>query len=296
MGFDASCYCGPLRHVSVHGDLWSSRFAGKEEEAMFKHPIAATFAAVASVAFFSLLLVAASSPSAHGAEIKLLGPVSLRVVLPSVLPQFEKSSGRKVTVGYATLGAITKRLVEGDVIDVAIVSPAQNEELQKQGKLLGGSRVEIARVGFTVFVKKGASKPDVGSVDALKRTLLAAKSIVLGDPAAGGGAGVFTAGLMERLGLAADLKARTRLVKSGTEVAEAVAKGEAEIGIGVASDAAIIPGLDAFPLPTEAQSYSVYVAGISSGSKQVDAAKVLIAFLTSPAVKQALTANGFETP
>jgi molybdate transport system substrate-binding protein len=261
---------------------------------MFKHSVAATFAAVASVAFSSLLLVAATPSPAHAAEIKLLGPVSFRALLPDLLQQFEKSSGHKVTVGYATLGAITERLVKGEAADVAIVSPAQNDELQKQGKLLAGSRVEIARVGYTAFVKKGAPKPDLGSVDALKRTLLAAKSIALGDPAGGGGSGVYLAGLMQRLGLAADIKAKTRLFPSGTEVAEAVAKGETEIGIGVASDAKIVPGLDSFPLPTEAQSYSSYVAGISSGSKQADAGKALIAFLTSPAVKQALTANGFE--
>jgi molybdate transport system substrate-binding protein len=263
---------------------------------MFNPFVAAKFAAVASVALSCLLVVAAAPSLAHAAEIKLLGPVSLRVVLPGLLSQFEKSSGHKVTVGYDTLGAITKRVVEGEAVDVPMVSPQQNEDLQKQGKLLAGSRAEIAKVGFTVFVKKGAPKPDVGSVDALKRTLLAAKSIVLGDPAAGGGAGVFTAGLMERLGLTADTKATTRLVKSGTEVAETVAKGDAEIGIGVASDAAIIPGLDATPLPAGAQSYSVYVAGVSAGSKQVDAAKALIAFLTSSAARQALKANGFETP
>ena len=260
---------------------------------MFKRSAAATFA----VAGFSSLLLVATMPSpARAAEIELLGRVSLRVVLPGLLQQFEKSSGHKVTVGYATLGAITKRFIEGQSVDVAMVSPEQNEDLQKRGKLLAGSRAEIARVGFAVFVKKGASNPDLSSVDALKRTLLAAKSIVLGDPAAGGGAGVYTASLMERLGLAADIKARTRLVKSGTEVAEAVAKGEAEIGIGIASDAAIVPGLDAFPLPTGAQSYSVYVAGISSGSKEVEAAEVLIVFLTSPASRQALKASGFETP
>jgi ABC-type molybdate transport system substrate-binding protein len=154
--------------------------------------------------------VAAMPPTAHAAEIKLLGLVSLRIVLPSLLPQFERSSDHKVAVGYDTLGAITKRLVEGEAFDVAMVSPAQNEELQKQGKLPFGSRVEVAKVGFTVFVKKGTPRPDVGSVDVLKRTLLAAKSVVLGDPAAGGGAGVYTAGLMQRLGLAAEIKEWTR--------------------------------------------------------------------------------------
>ena len=263
---------------------------------MFKSSMATTFAAAAGAAFVGLLLAAAILSPAQAAELKLLAPVSLRILLPTLLPEFEKSSGHKVTLGYDTLGAITKRLVEGEAVDVAMVSPAQNEELQKQGKLLGDTRVEIARVGFAVFVKKGTPRPDVGSIDALKQTLLVAKSIVLGDPAAGGGAGVYTAGLMQRLGLGDEIKARTRLVRSGTEVAETVAKGEAEIGIGVASDAAIIPGLEAIPLPSGAQSYSVYVAGVGSGSKQVDAAKALIAFLTSPAAKQELTASGFETP
>jgi molybdate transport system substrate-binding protein len=242
-------------------------------------------------AFLALLLVA--SP-AGAAEVKLLGPVSLRALLPELLPQFEKSSGHKVTVGYATLGAITERLVKSEPVDVAIVSPAQNEDLQKQGKLLAASRVDIAKVGFTAFVKKGAPKPDMGSVDAMKRTLLAAKSIALGDPAGGGASGVYLAGLMQRLELSADIKAKTRLFPSGTEVAEAVAKGDTEIGIGVGSDAKIVPGLDAIPLPTGAQSYSLYVAGIGSDSKEVDAAKALIAFLVSSAVKQALIANGFE--
>jgi molybdate transport system substrate-binding protein len=261
---------------------------------MSKHSVAANFAAVASVAFSSLLLVGATPSPAHAAEIKLLAPVSFRALLPDLLPQFEKLLGHKVTVGYATIGVITERLIKGEATDVAIVSSAQNEELQKQGKLLTGSRVEIARVGYTVFVKKGAPKPDLGSVDALKRTLLAAKSIALGDPASGGGSGVYMAGLIQRLGLSAEIKAKTKLLPSGTEVAEAVAKGETEIGIGVASDAAIIPGLDSIPLPTEVQSYSLYVAGISSGSKQADAAKSLMAFLTSSAAKQAMTTKGLE--
>jgi len=259
------------------------------------HSVAAMFAAVATAALAGLLLAATPS-AAQAAEIKLLGPVSLRAVLPGLLPEFEKSSGHKVTIGYATLGAITKRIAEDEAVDVAMVSPAQNEDLQKQGKLLAGSRVDIAKVGYTVFVKKGAPKPDVASLDTFKRTMREAKSIVLGDPAAGGGSGVYLDGLMQRLELSADIKPKTRLVKSGTEVAEAVAKGETEIGIGVASDAAIVPGLEAIPLPAGAQSYSVYVSGISSNSKQVDAAKALIAFLTSPPVKQALTANGFELP
>ena len=243
--------------------------------------------------FAACVFLLVGSP-ATAAEIKLLGPVSFRDVLPSLLPQFEKSSGHQVTAGYATLGAITERLLKGESADVALVSPAQNEDLQKQGKLLAGSQTQIARVGYTAFVKTGSPKPHLGSLDTLKNTLLAAKSIALGDPAAGGASGVYLAGIMQKLGLAEQIKAKTKLYRSGTDVAEAVAKGEAEIGMGIASDAKTIPGLDPVALPSEVQSYSVYVAGVGSDSKEADAAKALIAFLTSPAVKQALSEKGFE--
>lgn len=96
------------------------------------------------------------------------------------------------------------------------------------------------------------------------------------------------------MGISKEVKAKSRLEASGTEIAEAVAKGESEIGIGVASDLSLVPGIEAVALPAEVQSYSLYVAGINADSKQPDAAKALIAYLTSPAVKQALTANGFE--
>ena len=257
---------------------------------MFRHSVVLTFAIVA----FSILPLMAAAASARAAEIALLGPASFRVLFPELLSQFEKSSGHKVTAGYAPLGVITERVTKGEAVDVAIVSGKQNEELQKQGKLLAGSRVEIAQVGFTIFVKKGAAKPDLSSADALKRALLAAKSIAVGDPARGGGASLYTIGLLKRLGISEEVKAKSRLEASGTEIAEAVAKGESEIGIGVASDLSLVAGIEAVALPAEVQSYSLYVAGINAGSKQVEAAKALIGYLTSPVVKQALTANGFE--
>jgi molybdate transport system substrate-binding protein len=149
---------------------------------MFKHSAAATCAAIGSLAF----LVAAMPFPARAAEVSLEGPASFRVLFPKLLSQFEKSSGHTVRAAYAPLGVITEHVIKGEVVDVAIVSGKQNEELQKQGKLIEGSRVEIAQVGFTVFVKKGVTKPDLGSADSLKRVLLAAKSVAVGDPARGG--------------------------------------------------------------------------------------------------------------
>jgi molybdate transport system substrate-binding protein len=261
---------------------------------MLRHPVVSVFAAVLSAAFCSLLLLAATPSPARATEIILLAPASFRVLFPKLLPQFEKSSGNSVTAGYAPLGVITERVIKGEAVDVAIVSGEQNEELRKQGKLLAGSRVEIAQVGFTVFIKKGAPKPDLGSADALRRSLLAAKSIAIGDPARGGGASLYTIGMLKRLGVSDEVKAKSRLEPSGTEIAEAVAKGETELGIGVASDLSLVAGIESVALPTEVQNYSLYVAGINASSQHVDAAKALIAYLRSPAVKQALTDSGFE--
>jgi molybdate transport system substrate-binding protein len=241
-----------------------------------------------------LLLLAGAPSPAPAAEITLLGPASFRVLFPKLLPQFEKSSGHTVTAGYAPLGVITDRLLKGEAVDVAIVSAKQNEELQKQHKLLAGSRVEIAQVGFTVFVKKGAAKPDLSSPDGLKHALLAAKSIAVGDPARGGGASLYTVGLLKRLEISEQVQAKSKLEPSGTEIAQAVAKGDTELGIGVASDLALIAGIESVALPAEVQNYSLYVAGVNADSQHVDAAQALIAYLKSPAVQQALAANGFE--
>ena len=187
---------------------------------MFRHSVASTFALFTSVVLSGLLLIAATPSPVHAAEIKLLGPASFRVLFPKLLPQFEESSGDTVTAGYAPLGVITERVIKGEAVDVAIVSGKQNEELQKQGKLLAGSRVEIAQVGFTVFVKKGAAKPDLSSADALKRALLAAKSIAVGDSARGGGASLYTISLLKRLGISEEVKVKSRLEPSGTEIAD----------------------------------------------------------------------------
>jgi molybdate transport system substrate-binding protein len=240
--------------------------------------------------------VAMTPVQAAAADIKLLGGASMRVLLPELISQFEKSSGHKVAVEYGTLGAITDRIVKGEAADVVIVTGAQNEKLQQEGKLLPGSRAELAKAGYSVFVKTGAVRPDLGTVDAFKRTMVAAKSIALGDPAGGGPLGIYSAGLMQHLGLAEDLKIKTKLVPSGTQVAEAVAKGDTEVGIGLASDAVVVPGLVAIPLPADIQTYTMYTLGIVASSEQADAAKALVAFLTSPAAKQALATKGFEAP
>jgi molybdate transport system substrate-binding protein len=248
-----------------------------------------------SVAICCALFAMIGASVAGAADIKFLSPVAMRGVMPDVVTQFERASGHKVTVEYATVGVITDRLLKGEAADVTIVSVPQMEELQKQGKIVTGSRADVARVGVGAFVRAGAAKSDISSVDAFKRTLLAAKSIGYGDPAAGGVSGVHMAALVERLGIAAEMKPKTQLFPNSQAVLDAVAKGNVEIGIGLTSDTTLVSGIDlAGALPAEIQNFTLYVAGIPAVSKQADAAKALINFLSSPTALMGLKAKGFE--
>jgi molybdate transport system substrate-binding protein len=248
-----------------------------------------------AVAICIALSVAYSISVTSAAEIKLLSPLAMRGVMPDVALQFGQSSAHKVAVDYATVGAITDRLVKGEAADVAIVSAPQMEELQKQGKVVAESRSDIARVGVGVFVRSGAPKPDIGAVDSLKRTLLAAKSISYGDPASGGVSGTHMAALVERLGIAAGIKPKTQLLPNSQAVLESVARGDVEIGIGLTSDTALLSGVELVgALPAEVQNFTIYAAGIVATSKQADAARALINFFSSPPIVAALKAKGFE--
>ena len=249
-----------------------------------------------AIAICGALLAANGASVASAAEVKLLSPVAMRGVMPDVVSQFERSSSHKVTIEFATVGVITDRLLKGEAADVTIVSAPQMEELQKQGKIVAESRADIARVGVGVFVRTGAAKLDIGSVDAFKRTLLDAKSISYGDPASGGVSGTHMAGLVERLGIAAEIKPKTQLFPNSQTVLEAVAKGNVEIGIGLTSDTTLVSGVDlAGALPAEIQNFTLYAAGIVATSKQVDAGKALINFFSSPATQAILKAKGFKS-
>jgi molybdate transport system substrate-binding protein len=168
------------------------------------------------------------------------------------------------------------------------------DRLQSQGKVVAGDRVIIAKVGVGAFGRKGAAKPDISSVDGFKRSMLAAKSIAYPDPAGGGASGIYVASLLERLGIAAEMKPKTKLSTLAT-LYESVASGEVEIGFNQISEILAQPTVElAGPLPPAIQNYTQFAAGIVTGSTQSDAARALISFLESPAAKTVLKAKGFE--
>jgi molybdate transport system substrate-binding protein len=240
-------------------------------------------------------LVLATGSAVRAEEIRVLSPVAMRAAMPEIVAQFEASAGVKVKIEYATAGAIVDRLQKEVAGDVAIASTAQIDSLLGKGKIAAGTRTQFARVGIGVFVRINAARPELTSVDGFKRALLAAQAVGYGDPAKGGVSGTAMAALVEKLGMATELKAKTRLFADSQAVLTAVAAGDVSIGIGLTSDKVLAAGVDlAGGLPQQIQSFTYYAAGAVSGTKQEGPASKFVAYLASPSVKTILAAKGFE--
>lgn len=243
----------------------------------------------------AILLMAAGAPrGAAAAEIKVLTAGAFKQVLLMLVPDFEKQTGHKVIVQNDTVGALAKRIEGGEVFDLAVLTPAAVNDLSSKGKFVAGSRTNLGRVGVGVVVKEGAPKPDISSVDAFKKALLAAKSVAYIDPAAGGSSGIYVAGLLDRLGVAAEVKPKAKLIPGGA-VAEHIARGEAELGIHQISEILPVKGVTLVgPLPADIQNYTVYAAGLGAHGKESEGAKALLKTLSGPAAADVLKAKGME--
>jgi molybdate transport system substrate-binding protein len=199
-----------------------------------------------------------------------------------------------VTVSYGTAGAVADRVQKGEAADIVINAVPTIDRLQAQGKVAAGSRTVIAKVGVGVFVPKGAVKPDISSPDAFRRSMLTAKSIAYPDPAGGGASGIYVARLLEQLGIAEDMKSKTKLSTLGALYAS-VASGDVEIGFNQISEILAKPAIELVgPLPAAIQNYTQFAPGIVTGSSQTEAGNALVKFLSSPAAQIVFKAKGFE--
>ena len=242
-----------------------------------------------------LLALAITLPlHARAADIVVLTPPNMKAILAALAPEFERTSGHKLVIAYAPAPVVKDKVAAGDTVDVAITLRPLMDELRTQGKLT--SVDNVGRSFIAVAVRAGAPKPDISSLDAFKRALIAAQSIAYSDPPKGGISGVYTAKLIERLGLTDQLKGKTRLVPpGGGPLVELVASGGAEIGIDQLSSLVNKPGIDVVgTLPREADVDIVMAAGVTSNSAQPDAAAALVKFLSSPAAASVIKARGME--
>jgi len=239
---------------------------------------------------FALLLALAPSTAVQAADITVLASNGVKTVLQELAPKFETSTGHTLVFRFATAAELKAQIEKGDAFDVAILTAAIIDDLVKQGRLAAATRADIARSGAGIAIRKGAAKPDIATADALKRTLLSAKSIAYVGQ--GATAGIMT-GIFERLGIAEEMQKKTKRLSGSA--AEAVASGDAELGFTQISEILPVAGAElAGPLPPELQIYTVFPAAVSASAKQPAAARSLITFLTAPAAVPVIKAKGME--
>ena len=221
--------------------------------------------------------------------IKILSGGAMKSLMVEVVPLFERANGARVEIRFALTSVLKKEIEDGAAFDIALLPRPELDALVEAGKIAAGTPTDITRSAVGLAVRAGAPKPDIGTVAALRQTLQRARTIGYSD----GPSGAYIADLLVRLGIADEMKPKTRL--TSRPVAEIVAEGEAEIGM--QQIVAILPvkGADLVgPLPGELQNIIVYAAGISSSSGQSGAARALIAFMATPEVMQMIRAKGME--
>jgi molybdate transport system substrate-binding protein len=251
---------------------------------------------VSRVGAAKLVLAAALlfGPSAAVAadDIKVLSVPALKTSVDVLGPQFERETGHRLLMNYAGSSDLIRRFDAGEVFDAALVWPAMIERLLKEGKIAVGTPTKIARVAIAVAVMKGAPKPDISTTETFKKALLDAKSVSLSTE---GSSGVYFKGLLDRLGIAAQMQSKLRPVPGGPFVVGPVARGEVELAVITTPYIVIEPGAELVgPLPDELQQYVDYTAALASGTRQREGGKALIGFLTSPSSAAVMKSQGLD--
>lgn len=238
-------------------------------------------------------------PFSKTGKIEVACAGALHTIITELARAFERNSGNKVSVKFDRSGVVKTRVLNGDIIDVVITTKAAVDDLARQHKVVPDSTVIVAHSRIGIAMRTGATKPDIGSVESFKRTLLNAKSIACADPATGSPSGNHFVNLLRRLGIAAEIEPKLRLIGAAegsvVVVCEAVAKGEAEIGIQQIAEILPLPGVDlAGPLPEELQQTTIFSAAAGSGAKDPELARRFISFISSEAATPVVIANGME--
>jgi molybdate transport system substrate-binding protein len=224
----------------------------------------------------------------HPTEIKVMASAAFKEAYLELVPQFERAAGHKVVSIWVPSVQMMNRLKGGETVDLVILSAASLDELMKAGIVC--ERFDLAKSGVGVAVKAGAPRPDVSSGEALKRAVLAAKSIVYST----GPSGIYLAGLFQSMGIAEQLKPKVRQVQ-GEPAGAVVARGEAEIGFQQMSELLPVAGIDIIgPLPADVQQITVFSAGLHARATAPEAARALVQFFRAPAAAPVIRRKGME--
>lgn len=231
------------------------------------------------------------SSAVQAAEIRLLASGAVQDAFIELIPQFEKATAHRVSVTFSGTVDIKKRLAAGEAFDLVVMAAPAIDESIKQGAMVTGSRIDIATSGVGMAVKAGAPKPDISSGEAVKKALLAAKMVAYST----GPSGVYVQRLFEKLGIAEQMKDKSKQTVSPRRVADYVAKGEADLGFQQVSELVHEAGIDFLgPLPVDIQNITVFAGGVPTGSNASEATKALQVFLASSAAAAVIRKNGME--
>jgi molybdate transport system substrate-binding protein len=252
---------------------------------------------VSSVAGIAALFAAVLAVPAGAADLKVISAGAVRGLIAEIIDDYSRQTGQKFDFTIGTTGQLRNVIASGQPADLIIVSTPLMGELEKTGKLTAGSRADLGRVGIGVAVPADSVAPDVSSPDALKATLVAARSVAYTNPAEGGTSGIYFETVAQRLGVADAVKKKAVLTRGGREAAIEVAEGRADMAIVFISEAVAVKGIKlAGALPPALQDYSAYAAAIPAASTDAAAARAFITALTSTAMAPRWRANGFEPP
>jgi len=246
--------------------------------------------AIWSMAILGLALLSRPD-TAMAAEIKIFTTRAVATVLDKVGPEFERTTGHRLNITIDIAVRMAQRVQAGEPFDILVAAPGQIDELIKSGKITPNTRANLVRSGIGVEVRAGAAKPDIGSVEAFKRTLLNAKSIAYLKE---GQSGIYVARMIERLGIAEAIDSKVTRTETDI-VSELVAKGDVELGMVVITQIMTTQGVKLVgPLPPEIQTYITFSAGVSAASRAPEAARELIRFLKGPVALPVIEAQGME--
>ena len=240
--------------------------------------------------FLAVAIAASVIPAmADAAELKVIAGGSMTAPLNKISPEFEKASGHKLSIHFDSTPNIIARVNSGTPFDVVIVPVDVFKDAAARTHFAPGPTVDIARVGYGVIVRAGAPKPDISTSYAFKQAMLAAPSLAFLPSSA---AGAYVTKVFERLGIAEEMKAKTKVQASPAQIPQAVANGEADIGVFL-SNVLIAPGVELVgPFPGDLQQELVFTSAVAADAREIDAAKALIDYLRSPAATAVIKAAG----
>jgi molybdate transport system substrate-binding protein len=238
-----------------------------------------------------MALAAFLATASQAADIKVISANAMREVIAEARADFEAKTGNRVTIVVVETGEIRRRIMGGEAFDVAIVPRDVSDEFEKAGKIGPGSAVSLTRVNFGLAVPTDSPRPDVSTPDALKRTLLAARTVLITDPATGGVSGVHFMEVVNKLGIAEEMKDNIVANPGGAVLAKRVVQGEADLAAAAESEIRCVKGATFLPYPAVFQRTIIFRGGVGTATKNASAANAYLSFMTGSEAANAYSAH-----